>query len=325
MNENRETESTLKNRKLSSSDNEYLKRFDHNINNETVDKRMGVLDQAMTTMYEVFDVNKKISKLDIALLIILWVFTAYTIVADRLTDDNEYISPKGKFIINLLVPIITASISTIKTVQVIIEKQEQNEWVAERKKVKKKYDETKTVIHDWLTNYMNLRFKLLEVCSERDELKEQLRDFSVRMISVSPNDTLNDSLNKTSTVEESVSQNEMDKLGMKYSNSHNFLSLNTNKNPSTEFDFIQKIHALSLKNTRRKNIADIESNIAKSASLFIDKVRSENDITKISSPLIRNDDFKSSSSSTKQHEIKRDKYDDAIVPSSKSGSEQTSE
>ena len=67
--------------------------------------------------------NHTIDRLDVILLAILWVITAWSVIADRLCDEKTtVVSDNAKFWIGLTVPICTATTACIKSIQVGMEK-----------------------------------------------------------------------------------------------------------------------------------------------------------------------------------------------------------
>ena len=90
----------------SSSDN-------NDINEKFFNYACGIMEKARN--------KSEISRVDIVLLILLWVLTIYTAVAEKQSSDEDYISKKTKFIIGLTIPITSGMISLVKTIQVYIE------------------------------------------------------------------------------------------------------------------------------------------------------------------------------------------------------------
>lgn len=63
-----------------------------------------------------------ISKIDITLLVVLWVITGWGVVAERLSsDDNLYMSDSAKFYISISIPLSTSAAAIIKSIQVGME------------------------------------------------------------------------------------------------------------------------------------------------------------------------------------------------------------
>ena len=75
--------------------------------------------------------KSQISKIDIILLVILWVITAWGIAAECLiSDENTYMSERSKFYISISIPIATSAAALLKSIQVGMEIK--SEHVAER-------------------------------------------------------------------------------------------------------------------------------------------------------------------------------------------------
>lgn len=75
--------------------------------------------------------KSQISKIDVTLLVILWVITAWGIVAERLaSDENIYMSESAKFYISISIPIGTSAAALMKSIQVGMEIK--SDHVAER-------------------------------------------------------------------------------------------------------------------------------------------------------------------------------------------------
>lgn len=72
------------------------------------------------------------SKFDIVILVLLWVISAWAIVADRLiADENEYMTKQVKYYISISIPIATSAVTALKSIQVAIEVKTERESARE--------------------------------------------------------------------------------------------------------------------------------------------------------------------------------------------------
>ena len=70
-----------------------------------------------------------VDKIDLILMIILWVLSVWSIIADRISDpDLDMINPTARFWIGLTIPICATTSALIESIQVGIEKHEENEF-----------------------------------------------------------------------------------------------------------------------------------------------------------------------------------------------------
>lgn len=68
------------------------------------------------------DGKKKISKVNVITVVFLWLITAWGIIAEKLTDDeNIYLSDSTKFWIGITIPVSTSLVAVIKSIQVGME------------------------------------------------------------------------------------------------------------------------------------------------------------------------------------------------------------
>lgn len=71
----------------------------------------------------------KVNKIDIALMVILWVLSVWSIIADRISDPElEMVSSTARFWIGLTVPICATTSALIESIQVGIDKYKENEF-----------------------------------------------------------------------------------------------------------------------------------------------------------------------------------------------------
>lgn len=74
------------------------------------------------------DSNHKIDKIDLIMLILSWVVSAWSVLAERLIDQsNEYVSARSKFWIGVTIPVCTSAIALIETIQVGMEYHDKNQ------------------------------------------------------------------------------------------------------------------------------------------------------------------------------------------------------
>ena len=84
--------------------------------------------QHLILLQNLREAERKIDRIDVFMMILLWVVSAWAIVAERLCDEkNEYVSDESKFWIALTIPIATSATALLETIQVGMEYHNQNQ------------------------------------------------------------------------------------------------------------------------------------------------------------------------------------------------------
>lgn len=130
------------------------------------------------------DKAPKVDKVDLSLMIILWALAVWSIIATRISDPKmEMLSPTAQFWIDLTIPICTTTSALIESIQVAIEKHDENEF-------KKGILEMTTKMPRTITNNINVSSSNPIDTPNAHSLKQQVMS-SAKSISFKQDEAVN--------------------------------------------------------------------------------------------------------------------------------------